>query len=418
MLNNLKQWLGFEARGLLRRVPHPKDLHWSELLLGEYKRKNDFKLLAPLFPENQYGLSVCSFEAGANENGVYWGSPIGVRWLVAKARQMGWCNARGEAQLKAFADVSRKFGVVFEKDLPSDETMAFNDFVNIDFSKFDTLASKNKVGSYYWLDTPSEIYQALDQGYAVVVGRYWANKFDAGWVLNPTRNSNSAHATVIVGYRGDLFIELNSYGTSWGDKGFFYTPKDQLYEDIDSFGAIAITPIPYTPKQIKIKTWTQQLLALKDKLKNMFTASEYLYATAKGLLGQNLAKGNEYLGCAQSMSYIINKAFDEDIHITGTGAFLDYLNKSPKWEKIEEPEPKCVIISPTSEIPAGSPLKNGHVGIVGKLICKDDNDNSLYIMSNDSDLGYWNTQWTLKKWQDYYQTYGRIPTYYYRRLIV
>ena len=147
----------------------------------------------------------------------------------------------------------------------------------------------------------------------------------------------------------------------------------------------------------------------------MFTASEVLYGTARGLLGQNLAPGNEQLGCAQSLSYVCNKAFDDNLNIKATTTFLDYLKKSDKWEQIYEVEPKCVIVSPTGEIPKGSPLSNGHIGIVGKL---NASDQSLYIMSNNSDLHYWDTQWTVKKWNDYYHVYGKIPTYYFRRLIV
>jgi len=143
------------------------------------------------------------------------------------------------------------------------------------------------------------------------------------------------------------------------------------------------------------------------------TNGETLYETAKAHIGQDLAPGNELLGCAISMCAVYNRAFPngEPLRFVNTTQWYDYMKNNEMWEEISEPEPCCVIVSPTSQIPVGSPLVNGHIGIVGK---NDSSDGTLYIMSNDSDLGYWNTQWTVKKWQDYYTKYGLIPTYYFR----
>jgi len=415
MFDNFKQWFGFEARGLLRRVPHPKDLHFSELLLGKYERKGNFKLLAPLFPENQYGLSVCSFEAGANQNAVYWGYPISVRWLVAKARQMGWCNNKGEAQLKACADVARKFGIISENHLPSDETMSFNDFVNIDLSKYEKVASENKVGSYYWCDTPNDIYRALDQGYPVVVGRYWTGKFDTGYVLNPDRKSNSAHATLVVGYKGNNFIELNSYGTNWGDKGFFYVPYEQMQGDINDFGAIAITPIPYTPKELQINAWQAQINYIMGLIQG-YKVRDKFYKTALSFYraGTIMSPGNIFLGCGYAMDKIWNTAFPNDkVNLGGTGPWWEYMKKSDKWLEILEPEPDCIIVYPTPAIPSQSKLDNGHIFLCGRNKAPDD---SYWTLSNNSTTGKLDAHWTVKSAHDYYHGYGKIPRFCFRLL--
>lgn len=415
MWKQILYWLTGEVDGLLRKVPHPKDLHFRELLLGEYKRKSDTALLKPLFPENQYGLSVCSFEAWANALSVYFGEPVSVRWLTAMTWWRGECNRGGTAQLKAGGDTARKYGVVFEKDLPSDETMSWDEFVSIDIEKYKKIAEANKIGSYYWIDTIGEYYMAIDQGYAIVLGRYWTGKFDENWTLLPDRKSNMAHATLGAGYLKDKTTELNSWGTSWGKSGFFACPIEQLQRDIDEFGAIAITPIKYTPKAVKVKSLLEQMSFLKDKIKNMLNASNILYGTAKGLLGTNLRPDLQPLACAGSVSAVIHKAFDEDINIIGTGEMYDYLCKSPKFEKIEEPEKGCIIISPTAQIPQDSPLEHGHVGIYGQYNAPD---GTPYIMSNNSETHVWDTQFTHRKWLDYYHIYGKIPVYYFRRLTV
>jgi hypothetical protein len=142
--------------------------------------------------------------------------------------------------------------------------------------------------------------------------------------------------------------------------------------------------------------------------------SEKLYTTAKSLLGYNLAKGNEMLGCAQSISAVINEAFPDDrVHFVGTGEVYDWCKKSDKWEQVDKPQAGDLIVSPTTMIPSGSPLEHGHVGIVGMIPSAD---GSVYIMSNNSLEGYFDTHTTLRKWLDYYHIYGQIPTFFFRRI--
>lgn len=143
-------------------------------------------------------------------------------------------------------------------------------------------------------------------------------------------------------------------------------------------------------------------------------AGEQLYSTAKRLLGENLAPGNERLGCAISMSAIHNKAFPKEppLRFVNTTQWYEWMKGSDKWVELAEPEPDCVIVSVTGQIPTGSPLKNGHIGIVGR---KPSKDGTNYILSNNSFLGYWDTWFTLDAWRKYYQSYGKIPTYYFKR---
>lgn len=415
-----------EATGLLRRIPHPKDLHFKELLLGEYKRKHDLKILAPIFIENQYGLEVCSFEAWANALAVYYGEPISARWLVAKAWQQGWCRRNGLAQLKAGGDVARKFGFVLEKDLPSDETMSWDDFVNIDFKKFDPIAKERTIGSYYWIDTPSEYLQAIDEGYPTVLGRYWTNKFDENWTLNPERKSNMAHSTLGAGYdfrkiKSGVTVEPNSWGTTWGDKGFFRCPLEQLRNDLDDYGGIAVTKVKYTPKDIKRGFLKKQLLDLQNMLKSM-QAQEQFYKTCKGLLGTTISWDDpktiideQELGCGFAMTRAYNKAFpDKKVSYTGTGAWWEGMKKDKaNFNEILDFKPCAILVFPTPAIPKQSPLSNGHIFVIGK---KKAEDGSYWLMSNNSKTGKWDAHWTLKEALQHYKIEGMIPPFIFEVL--
>jgi len=221
--------------------------------------------------------------------------------------------------------------VVFERDLPSDEQMSFADFINIDFTKYDPIADKNHIGSYYFVHTKGEYLEAIDRGYAVILGRYWTNQFDAGWVLNSNRRSSSAHATLGAGYgNNNQDWEVNSWGKNWGLAGTFRCPLDQLEGDMRDFGAVAITPIQYTPKEVKIASLLDIIKKLKDKVTNIMNASSYLRDTAYGLLGKNLAPKYQPAGCAASISYIVNKTFQETNNWVSTTDLYNALSKSPK----------------------------------------------------------------------------------------
>jgi hypothetical protein len=140
-----------------------------------------------------------------------------------------------------------------------------------------------------------------------------------------------------------------------------------------------------------------------------------LYNMAKSLLGKNLAPGMELLGCAISMSATHNKAFPELplLRFVNTTQWYDWMMSRPDlWEKLEGPEPDAVIVNATDHRPAGSPLSNGHIGIIGRKLSPD---GTLYIMSNNGKAKCWDTQFTLKKWIAYYEEYGKIETHYFRR---
>jgi uncharacterized protein YvpB len=49
------------------------------------------------------------------------------------------------------------------------------------------------------------------------------------------------HAMLLVGYKGNYFIVKNSWGTSWGDQGYCYIPKNILAQSDPEFIAVALT---------------------------------------------------------------------------------------------------------------------------------------------------------------------------------
>jgi C1A family cysteine protease len=125
--------------------------------------------------------------------------------------------------LKAALDVARKFGEVRDAVLPFSTGALYTG----DTNTFYALASQLKIHSYFnlkvgdwksWLATKGPILTRLD------VDKTWDEATSTKGNLDVYKPDTvrGGHAVAIVGYKPDRFIVRNSWGTTWGDKGFGY----------------------------------------------------------------------------------------------------------------------------------------------------------------------------------------------------
>lgn len=96
-------------------------------------------------------------------------------------------------------------------------------------------AAKRKVTSYQRAVVFNQVIDAITSGYPVTIGFSVYSSFDSPTVartgIMPYPDVNKerllgGHAVLLVGYNkhNNTFIARNSWGTNWGDKGYFYMP--------------------------------------------------------------------------------------------------------------------------------------------------------------------------------------------------
>lgn len=127
--------------------------------------------------------------------------------------------------LKSALDIARKFGAVRDSILP----FASGKLYPGQAKTFYAIAALRRILAYFnldtnltnwrsWLATKGPILTRLD------VDATWDNASFTSGNLDEYQadTQRGGHAVAIVGYRPDRFIIRNSWGTSWGDKGFAY----------------------------------------------------------------------------------------------------------------------------------------------------------------------------------------------------
>lgn len=147
---------------------------------------------------------------------------------VSKSRPTTFIELDGTS-LKTALDVSRNFGVVTNRVLPFENPANSPELYLGDENTFYALAAQRKISSYFNLGTNLSDWRAWIANNGPVLTRLnvdstWDNATNTQGKLEvyDAAHTRGGHCVALVGYTPDYFIVRNSWGESWGDKGFGY----------------------------------------------------------------------------------------------------------------------------------------------------------------------------------------------------
>ena len=154
---------------------------------------------------------------------------------------LGTVNYDSGAYIRDGIKATNKYGASLESHWPYDIRKFKQEPINE--AKSDAL--NRKVTRYERVEDFNGCIDALSNGYPVVIGFYVYDSFMSASVAKtgnmPYPNTNrerllGGHAVLLVGYDKNkkVFIVRNSWGTSWGDKGYFYMPFNVVKPDMSS----------------------------------------------------------------------------------------------------------------------------------------------------------------------------------------
>ena len=144
-------------------------------------------------------------------------------------------------QTKLALSVARKYGCVLEEDLPLDGGLA-----KLSVAAFYTKAARLRIASYHNLGVELSDWRRwiAQQGPILTrlgVDRTWdrAGATKGRLDIYQPNTVRGGHAVSLVGYTPDHFVVRNSWGTSWGDKGFAYASNDYAQAAFtEAYGAV------------------------------------------------------------------------------------------------------------------------------------------------------------------------------------
>jgi C1A family cysteine protease len=232
-------------------LPDPRDLKFS-VMLRMSARQNlpitlDLRTLNPKFIPavlDQGSLGSCTANACSNA----------LRYLLRKEKVKDWqpsrlyiywftrflegtVNEDSGAYIRTTMTAVHTYGACDEKILPYN----INKFKNKPSNSAVRAATPNtRDFKYLSVDTTlTAIRQCLHAGFPIIFGMEVYESFETehvattGIVPMPNKGSEEllgGHAVTLFGYNDikKQFIVMNSWGASWGDKGYFYLPYDYL----------------------------------------------------------------------------------------------------------------------------------------------------------------------------------------------
>jgi len=247
--------------GLLRGEEDDRDFKLGIFGWGEYQPKHTRHEIPIKWLKNQRSFNTCVMNSATMQKEQDEGVELSVRGLVAIARREGYVQGNGFSALRDIQKCIQKYGIPEAGVLPDADVdwEQYSD-ANLLTQRVMDNAALHKSKSYFYTKNRSETLKMLDEGRILHTGMPWYQGFNMGggfswpWLIWMIKGFFvGGHAFDLNGYDFDyqgrkVYKAPNSYGTGWGDKGYFYIDMDFL----DKVGYERYVQIDMPPEVAKV----------------------------------------------------------------------------------------------------------------------------------------------------------------------
>jgi len=224
--------------GAKRDKKDRQDFRMSGIVCATDVEKQRFVLDDKFESNNQFQRGSCTSQAQSHHKERQENVGISARFIMALTKQLENNTSYGAYTRNTFKIV-QKTGACAENIYPEpDRNMSWKEYIDVTKipSNCFRSAEKHKSKSYWRIDkNANEIKQVfLNTGNSIVVSMAWYKEFNnpnKGLLPSVYSDYVGGHAVEFKGFDDflEIFIFKNSFGTGWGDRGYFYIPYDMFY---------------------------------------------------------------------------------------------------------------------------------------------------------------------------------------------
>lgn len=188
---------------------------------------------------HQRKIPACGSHAGAHLKNIQENKTHSPAYLWKRIKQIDMFPPEAGTSMEFIFKALQKFGVCEDRLLPNDTTVSLKEYTDpsVITKEMDENALNSRIGAFAYNWNPT--FESLKRDiytYKVIIVRieitadWWTPSWKGKHILPLKKNypNQGGHFVVLTGYDKDHIYGINSFGDTWGNKGFLSFTKDYM----------------------------------------------------------------------------------------------------------------------------------------------------------------------------------------------